>query len=446
MWGVLLTILLAFVTALLWLSYGFASAYHLFGAMALPAVLHIAASAAAGLLFIVVLSQIVLRFGFATVLQIEPTGLHRGLVLAVLTFIATAAVLVHFGLDLGTVLTTSALITGIVGLSIQPMLASLISGLSVNNALRVGDGIVLGGETVTIVSLNWYAVIGRKANGSTVMIPNGKVTDGTLEIFQHNRPAQATVELAVPESVTPHRFVRIVNEITSDIAALDTGHSVHLQPVIPSAGGPMTYRISYWVRHYSERTAAGNLLLGRLWYALQRETRKSPADTPDLALPSSAKAMATGEVLTYGDGEPIVLPARVEGQKYLLIDGKLAEPMEGETFQRRPIPRAMALAAMERLLAAHIGPYAEYAVAQAAKPGRTVAEICEIIALEIDDEADRQAFLRGVDPPVERVHGPGFTFSSSSDVTERLVSVPSLRAVDHAVILAAPEAARRPHA
>jgi hypothetical protein len=90
MWGVLLTILLAFVTALLWLSYGFASAYHLFGAMALPAVLHIAASAAAGLLFIVVLSQIVLRFGFATVLQIEPTGLHRGLVLAVLTAVLTS--------------------------------------------------------------------------------------------------------------------------------------------------------------------------------------------------------------------------------------------------------------------------------------------------------------------------------------------------------------------
>src|SRR5688572_25911156 len=116
MWQALVFLLLSVITLLLWLSYTIAAAFSLFKSNAIPDALHFAAAAATAALCVALAAKLIFRIGFATYLRTEPNGLQRGLVISVLIFVAAAVLLAHLGFDLSTILTTSALVTAIVGL------------------------------------------------------------------------------------------------------------------------------------------------------------------------------------------------------------------------------------------------------------------------------------------------------------------------------------------
>lgn len=472
MWQVLVFILLSAITGVLWLSYQIASAFSLFGSSVIPSILHVAAAAATAGLFVVAAGQMILRIGFASYLRTEPTDLQRGLVLSVLTFAAVAALLAYLGVDLSTILTTSALVTAIIGLSIQPTLGSLISGLTVDRALRVGDGVLMNGEVLEVTSMTWRSVICRKPDGATIIIPNAKLADNTLEILPRAQPARAEAVIKVNPAIAPHALRRLVDQILADMDGVDL-----LRPVeLIATAGIGRYRVIFWVGHYSQRGGAEANFLHRAWYTLRRETPAEPANAANpkdsVAIRAVEAALRTaklahgddkasetlagsvveaGEILSYGNGERIILPERIEGRTCLLISGMLAEALSptdatasAAVSTQQPFPssapgsRQAWLDRIQRLLAPRIGPYAEHATRIAAENGASIAEICAAAAMEIEDPAEREAFVREVNPPSERIHQPGLLFHSRRDRLRRIWSDPPLRAVDHAAIIAVP--------
>jgi hypothetical protein len=94
---------------------------------------------------------------------------------------------------------------------------------------------------------------------------------------------------------------------------------------------------------------------------------------------------------------------------------------------------------IKHLLTQRIGPFAEYAVDLAAAGGVGLDIVCRTVAQEIDDPAARAEFLEAASPPPERLHDPGLLFPTRRNFAHRLLSDPPLRAVEHALILAAPE-------
>jgi D-aminopeptidase len=161
--------------------------------------------------------------------------------------------------------------------------------------------------------------------------------------------------------------------------------------------------------------------------------------------------MAAGERLLYDEGERIVLPERLASHVCVLLEGGLsamatdghevnaARPWTMTAHSRHELTRAVSLSLVERALMQRIGPYAAFAVQRAAAGGASVVEVCETVAGEIDDAAERDAFLQETCPSTERVSGAGLLFRCSRDTAQRLVANPPLRAVDYALILAVPE-------
>lgn len=471
MWQVLTFVLLVTIVSLLWLSYEVASAFSLFGSSFIPEVLHVVAAAATAALFVVAAGQLILRVGFASYLRTEPTGLQRGLVLSVLIFAAVAVMLAHFGVDLSTILTTSALVTAIIGLSIQPTLGSLMSGLTVDRALGVGDGVSMNGETLEITSMTWRSVVCRRSDGATVIIPNAKLADNTLEILPRAQPTRAEVIIKVNPALAPHILRKMVDQIIADIDEVDL-----LRPVEVAATAAIgRHRVIFWVGHYSQRGGAEANFQHRAWYTLRRE---HPAESANAAGADAATVRAVeaasrtarsargehkisdapadslieaGEILSYGNGERIILPERLDGHTCLLIGGTLAEALApADAMAPAAVSRSQALPAtvpgtrqawldrIQRRLALRIGPYAEHATRTAAANGASIAEVCAAVATEIDDPAEREAFIHEVNPPSERIHHSGLLFRSRRDGLQRLWSDPPLRAIEHAVIIAVP--------
>ena len=410
----LVFLLLGAITALLWLAYDFASSHRLFGVGIVANALHIAAAAATATLVVAVIAQLTLRYGVEWVLHTKPTNLQRRLVVAVLSFAAVAAVLAHFGVDFSSILVFSALTTAIIGLGIQPTLSSLFAGLAVDRAVRVGDGLLLNGEAVEITSLNWRSVVGRKADGATIVLPNARLTDNTLEVLAPDRPVRSEVKFDVSMAIAPHRLQKLVSDLIGDMPEVDPSQPIVAMPLNLEAGA---YRATFSVRHFSQRASAEGRVLRRLWYVLRRESpvALSEAATQDLlqkmraTLPSipAEAAVQAGESLIYDDGERIALPDRLAGHVCLLVDGALAEALPGRasTHASHGLTREASLGRIKRLLAERIGPYAEYAVDQAAAAGADIATVCRDVSQEIDDPGERARFLddrksaAGTDPP-----------------------------------------------
>lgn len=484
---VLPVLLLIAVTSLLWLSYGFASTYHLFGSAALASVFRAAAAVSTAIVFVVIMANLAVRVGFATLLQYEPTQLQRGLVVAVSIFIAAAVALAYLGVDVGTILTTSALMTAIIGLSVQPLLGSLLAGLTLHRVLRIGDGVLLDGEQVEISSLNWRSVVAKRPDGSALVVPNARLTDSTLQILAHDHPLRAAVVLELPATIAPHRVRKLISDIIDDFPEVDSTEPVSVLPQKAAGTNPLTsYRATFWVSRYADRADIEGRVLRRAWYAFRREglfthdpaspLREAGAEAEEVAsavtvalltarspVTEASEAqvksiVAEGEILVYDDGERIVLPERHTGCFCVLIDGELAEigpapaaPGVNRIAQsgvgvEHELTRTAALAKIERALTARIGPYAGYAVARASASGASLNVVCADVAEEIDDPGQRQEFMLEANPPIQRLWQPGILLTCHRDASRRLVVQPSMRAVDHALILAGPIALLGSHA
>lgn len=467
-------LVLTVVTVLLWVATGFTQSHHVFGAGGLPTALHVAATLATVALFVTITSQIVLRLGFARLLETEPTELQRGLVVSALAFAAIAVALAYFGFDFSSILVFSALITAIVGLSIQPVLGGLVSGLAAERVIGVGDGVLLGNESLEVTALRWRSVVARRADGSTIVLPNARLVENTMEIAPRDNAARAEARFDVSSGVPPHRLQRLIADLIADFPDIDRSRPIRLTPVNIDRGQPyetvhgddntaVRYRATFWVRHFLRCAEAEGRLLRRLWYGLRREGLVPAGAEARLEFSAVAAAMqqldnqaalsfaslpigsdmliGAGQALLYDDGERITLPAGLDGQFGLLVDGRLADDL-GNSHAGHGLTREASIARLKHLLAGHIGPFAAYAVDQAARDGASLPTICETVAAEIDDDGERNAFLAAADLPVEQTYGPGLLLRTRNE-GGRVLSQRPLRVVDHALILVAPDWAFR---
>ncbi|HXW24688.1 MAG TPA: mechanosensitive ion channel domain-containing protein [Xanthobacteraceae bacterium] len=474
-------LLLAGLAAALWFFRTVAVSFDMFGWGASETVLLVLAWIATALLAAFVISQLILHVFIAGFFDVEPSGLHRALVFSLVTFAATAVVLARFGVDVGSLLTTSALLAGFVGLATRATIGSLIAGstLDMDRTVRVGDAIVQGGESIEILSLDWRSVTGRKPDGSLVVLPNSSIADNTLEVVRGDAPVRSEIVISVPAGVPPGRVSEVVGAVVGDFAQIDFSRPIAIGPANFDAGGTIKYVLRYWVAHYADRAYVETEVLRRVWYAFQRERipglsanldeelrRVNAASlraaseallrqTGSAPLRSAladffARAGEEGELLLYAPGEKIAVPERLDGCKFLLIDGELREsdhgfsqtPTDGSLRAGDGLPfnltRRIALNKIAEKLSQHIGPYARVAIEREAARNADLAAVCTALANEIADPQAREAFLRQTREERAPTLRPGVAFGTQRDLSQGLVSKPLMRALGSAILLAIP--------
>jgi small-conductance mechanosensitive channel len=453
--------LLGCLTVLLWFSYEFAVTHGMFGVSALVIGLHVAAAIAAASFAILVGGLVFTRVALPRVLNTEPTDLQRRLVTAILTFAATAAVLAHFGFDFSSILVFSALITAVIGLSIQPMIGSLISGLAIDRVVRPGDGVVVNGETIEVSQLHWRSVAGRRTDGARIVLPNARLADNTMEILQQGRPIRVEVRFDAPIAIAPHRLQSLAADTVADLPGADLSQPVVLMPLNLDRTLPFQvltpgdndhlfgrYRLTFWIRDFNQRVSSEGRVLRWLWYALRRENLATPArdSVPELERTvaatlrensiigvSAKEVVETSELLMFDDGESIRLTRRLAGHHCLILDGAVTELADARA---RHVDRRAALRRLKQMLANRIGPFADHIVDRAAANDVSLAAVSEAVALEIDEPWERAKFLAEANYPEEVVHDPGFLFRLAGDWREAGGHL--FRAVEYAAVLAIP--------
>jgi small-conductance mechanosensitive channel/CRP-like cAMP-binding protein len=171
-------------------------------------------------------SLAVLAFGVAriTVLFAFRAAFARFAVPQILADVLMALLLLVFafsrmnavGFNLAGIVTTSAVITGVIAFSLQETLGNLWGGISLqlDNTCRIGDWIRIENTMGQVVGIRWRCVAVATNFGETVMIPNSMLIKSRVMVLARRgdarTPWRRDVEFVVSYSTPPARVVAAV--------------------------------------------------------------------------------------------------------------------------------------------------------------------------------------------------------------------------------------------
>ncbi|MBK6513567.1 MAG: mechanosensitive ion channel [Polyangiaceae bacterium] len=187
----------------------------------------------------------------------------------------TLALLRQLGLEPGQLLTTSALLTAVIGLSLQDTLGNLIAGLSVQiqRPFNVGDWIQFDNDPKNIGRIMEDQLAGDHAADAgriEVVVPNGALAKAPLRVFSRpSRVVRRNIFFQTSYEAEPKRVHQVVLE-----AIRDTPGVLKEPPPNIVTDKFADSGIEYWLRIYIEQFQRRDVIDGavrdRIWYALKR--------------------------------------------------------------------------------------------------------------------------------------------------------------------------------
>jgi small-conductance mechanosensitive channel/CRP-like cAMP-binding protein len=184
-------------------------------------------------------------------------------------------VLNNAGVEPGSLLTTSALLTAVVGLSLQDTLGNVFAGLAiqVQQPFDVGDWIQFDNDPKNIgrvVEINWRATKVVTLDEVELIVPNGALAKAPIKNFtKPTTSSRRSVFFQAPHDVPPDEIHRAV------LAAIADAPGVLPEPPPSMLTNQFTDNgIEYWVRFFTDQFQRRDLVDGgvrdRIWHALRR--------------------------------------------------------------------------------------------------------------------------------------------------------------------------------
>ena len=180
------------------------------------------------------------------------------------------------GFDPGSLLTTSALLTAVIGLSLQETLGNLFAGLAIQmqRPFDVGDWIQFDTDPKHIgrvLEINWRATKVQTLDDVEIIVPNGAL--GKVPIINYTKPktdSRRNVYFTLPSHVAPKRVHRLVLDAVADSWGVlqDSKPSV-VTNQFTEAG--IEYWLRVWTDRFGQRDKVDGEVRDRIWYALSRE-------------------------------------------------------------------------------------------------------------------------------------------------------------------------------
>ncbi len=201
------------------------------------------------------------------------------LITAVCTIIVFIIVGKRAGFSVAGLITTSAVLTAVIGFSLQDTLGSVMGGLSLqlDKSVSVGDWITLGPGQPTgrVVEIRWRYTSIETRNWETVIIPNSQLVKSQVMILGR-RTGEATLLRRHIEF-----FVDFRTPPTDVIAACEAALKADPVPRMAATPAPNVlffgvrdsygvYAVRYWLDDLAADDGTDSAVRIRVWFALRR--------------------------------------------------------------------------------------------------------------------------------------------------------------------------------
>jgi CRP-like cAMP-binding protein/small-conductance mechanosensitive channel len=184
----------------------------------------------------------------------------------------------YAGLDLGSILATSAMITAVVAFAMQDTLGNILGGLALqlDNSVEVGDWIKVDEIAGKVVDIRWRSTLVETRNWETVVFPNSQLMKNKFVVLgrRTDQPVQwrRWVWFNVALDVAPTRVVSVVEEavLQTNIANVAKTPAPNCVLMDMDAKGYARYALRYWLTDLVSDDPTDAVLRWHIMSALQR--------------------------------------------------------------------------------------------------------------------------------------------------------------------------------
>jgi small-conductance mechanosensitive channel/CRP-like cAMP-binding protein len=205
-------------------------------------------------------------------LRVDVPSILRDVVQVAIASLVVLVCLRLAGIDVLPLLTTSAVLTAVIGLALQSTIANLFGGLSLqlDRTLGQGDWIETGSHSGRIVEIGWRSTRLVTHDGDTLFLPNSQLVTG--EVRNLSRPTGAhrvSLRVSVHHRHAPGHVRQILLDAVRDVP----GVLVYPPPdclIADLTDVAVVYAVRYWLTEFDREAGIAGEVRSRLWYATRR--------------------------------------------------------------------------------------------------------------------------------------------------------------------------------
>lgn len=220
----------------------------------------------------IVLFSIVLR-----ALHLEPPKILRDLAIAFSYIVLVFVLFSQYKVDVSGIIATSAVLTAVIGFSLQDTLANVMGGVAmqVDRSVAPGDWIRFGEVSGIVREISWRCVTIESRNGDRYMVPNGLMMKNPVMLqgkrwaglVQERRWVYFHVDLRETPTVVIDAVTEALNREPIERVAADPRPNVILMEYGDSSS---KYAVRYWLTDLAVDDWVDSLIRTRIYFALRR--------------------------------------------------------------------------------------------------------------------------------------------------------------------------------
>lgn len=264
-----------------------------------------------GLLLIRILGLTAFRV-LLPALRMHPPRIMEDILL-VITYVIWGLVWLRVaGLDLSGLVTTSAVITGVVAFSMQETLGNILGGLALqlDNSVRIGDWIKIDDVRGRVVEVHWRHTAVCTNNGDLIVIPNSVLMKSKVHVYSRDSKPEFRrwVHFWIEDAVPPQQVIATVQ------TALRQTHIEHISSLRPPEcivtdyrEGLIQYAVRYWLTNPAHDDGTDSAVRIHFYSALQRQSLSLAHPCMDIRLNTESERRSSARLSAEMDVRKKVL-------------------------------------------------------------------------------------------------------------------------------------------
>jgi small-conductance mechanosensitive channel/CRP-like cAMP-binding protein len=245
-------------------------------------------------------------------------------------------------INLASLITTSAVLTAIIGLALQDALGSVISGLvlEAEEPFRSTDWVRVGDFEGQIVETGWRTTKIRTRNNELIVLPNTYLAREPLVNYVRPDPRHRDIFYIEAAYETPPNAVKtaILSVVQTDPSVLHTPAPEVFTTKYNASG--IEYQVRYWLVDFAHLPEIRDRLMTSVWYALRRGGIRIPFPATDLFVHTArpVSPLEAGDVAAALSHVPLLAPLTPEELTLLASNVSRLPYARGEAIVREGEP------------------------------------------------------------------------------------------------------------
>lgn len=181
------------------------------------------------------------------------------------------------GVDLTSIVATSAVITAVLAFAMQDTLGNMLGGLALqlDNSVQIGDWIRVDDQVGRVRDIRWRSTLIETRNWETVVIPNSMLMKGRVALLGRREGSamqwRRAIEFAVDPGVPPARVIATVDDEMREVAIPNVARAPAASCILLNfEDGNLRYRLRYFLTNLLEDDLTDSMVRVHLFASLQR--------------------------------------------------------------------------------------------------------------------------------------------------------------------------------